>query len=1126
MKLKLLRQILIMSRYLFYGIIFQCLMAGLLIAKESNAQRKSIEEVILSVDLKNATLKEAFALIANKTDFKFAYDNRKIDTNQRISTAIENESLADLLRHISKSSDLRFKRVNDNIFVSKKNIFEAPVAEELEDNFEILQTVISGTVISGEDDLPLPGVSVIIKGTSTGTTTDLDGKFSLNVEESSVLSFSYIGFETQEIEVGNRSTFNITLKPDLAQLDEVVVVGYGTVKKSDLTGSVSSVKSEDLTAYPAIGTVQALQGRAAGVQITSNNGEPGASYKVRVRGGTSINASSDPIYVVDGFVGAALPPPEDIESIEVLKDASATAIYGSRGANGVIMVTTKRGKAGKTNVDFNASYSVQNEINRLELLKPDDFVNYIQEASDNPNFTSLGSNTDWQDVIFQPGNIQNYQLGLSGGSDNVNYYVSGTLYDQKGIIINSGYKRYSVTSNIDIKASEKFKFGLNLFARRTDKEGARTQEGSGGANNSGVVAAAFKMGPDQPIRNSNGVYTLARLSDPHDNAYAIATEYVNENVTDRFQGNLYGEYDIFKDLKFRLTLGASSDNGRTGEYTPTVLQGGAGVGGDGRINSYKNSLLLNENYLTYNKDIGNHNFSVMAGYSYQKSRNESWGGRGQGFPTDAGLYWNLDGSAVWQSPNSNLNEWELSSWYGRVNYNFNSKYLLTFNARYDGSSVFSEGKKWAFFPSGAFAWNMKEENFMNGLDVVSNWKWRVSYGLTGNRAIGPYQTLAQLSPVLTVQNGAPVNAVAPTSVANRDLSWETTAQFDIGIDVGLLEDRINIIMDYYAMETSDLLFSVPLPEYSGYGSQLKNIGKVENKGFEFTLSSRNLVGEFKWNMDFNISANRNKVLELPNGGIDIQYASGPGHMVGLGNTQILREGEPVGSFFGWIYDGPYQDGDEILPGGGFETEVGGEKYRDIDGTKDENGDLTGVPDGQLNADDRTIIGDPNPNFIWGFNNDFSYKGFDLNIFFQASQGNDIYSYTLMELDLMAGRNNATTAALNRWTPQNTNTDVPKAFGGRSRRASTRWIYDGSFVRLKNLALGYNFPTQITEKMGIRKFRLYVSAQNILTFTDYEGYDPEVNYRTDGSTNGNRNLGLDYASYPNAKSYTVGLNIGF
>lgn len=1109
------------SRMTLYGLIVQCMALSVVFASRVDAQKiMSVNEVYINIDFKNENLEKVFNKIESATQFNFSYYKQDIDRSIRFSASNQKQTLGSLLLKISEESGLAFKQVNNTI-----NIKKVQPREKIKQRVEvIIQTRnIQGKVTSMEDNEPLPGVNVVEKGTTNGTVTDLEGQYSLEVADNATLVFSSVGYTTAEIQVGNQSVIDLAMVEDIKQLQELVVVGYGAVEKSDLTGSVSSVKAEELTAYPALGTVQALQGRAAGVQITANNGEPGASYKVRIRGGTSINASSDPIYVVDGFVGGALPPPEDIESIEVLKDASATAIYGSRGANGVIMVTTKRGQSGKTNVDLNVSYSLQNEINRLDLLNKQQFTDYIQDT--NPDFTPLDGNTDWQEEIFQTGSIQNYQLGISGGNESVNYYLSGTYYDQTGVILNSGFERYSVISNIDIDASDKFRLGLNLFARRTNQEGARTQEGSGGANNSGVVAAAFKFGPDQPIRDANGNYTLARLSDAHDNAVAVATEYVDENVTDRFQGNVYGEYDILENLTFRTTLGASSNNSRTGQYTPTVLQGGAGVGGDGRINASKNSLILNENYLTYNADIGTHSLSVMGGYSYQLSHNENWGGRGQGYPTDAGLFWDLDGSSSWQRPNSGLSEWELASWYSRINYNIDSKYLITLNARYDGSSVFSEGNKWAFFPSGAIAWNMTEEAFMADVNPISTWKWRVSYGLTGNRGISPYQTLAALGNVLTIQNGVPVNALAPTSVANRDLTWETTAQFDIGLDVGLLADRINVVMDYYQMNTTDLLFSVPLPEYSGYGNQLKNIGEVKNTGFELSINSRNLVGDFQWNTAFNLSSNRNEIISLPDGN-DIRYRSGPGHMVGLGDTQILREGEPVGVFYGWIYDGVYQQGDDFLPGGGFEQEAGGEKFRDIDGVKDAEGNLTGQPDGQLNNDDRTIIGNPHPDFIWGLNNDFTWKGFDLNIFFQASQGNDIFNYTLMELDLMAGRNNATTAALDRWTPQNTDTDIPRAFGGRSRRASSRWIEDGSFIRLKNLALGYNLPQSVLDRLNFRKLRVFVSAQNILTFTNYEGYDPEVNYRSGGNTNSNRNLGLDYASYPNAKNYTFGLNIGF
>lgn len=985
--------------------------------------------------------------------------------------------------------------------------------------------IITGQVTSIEGET-LPGVTIMLKGTTTGTITDADGRYSIDVPDGSgILVFSYVGFTSEEVSINNRSTIDLVMSPDIQQLQEVVVVGYGTVKKSDLTGSVSSVKAEELAAYPTIGTVQALQGRAAGVQISASNGEPGAAYKIRIRGGNSITASSDPIYVVDGFVGASPPPAEDIASIDILKDASATAIYGSRGANGVIMITTKKGTAGKTKIDFNASYSSQEVINRLDLLNASQFVDYMQDV--NPDFQTTGKNTDWQDEIFRQGGIRNYQLGISGGTEDVQYYLSGTYFDQEGIILGSQYERYSITSNINLNASERFRVGVNLFARRTKSEGVRTQETSGGATNTGVVAAAFKFEPDQGIYDDNGNFTLARLNDKHDNPYAIATQRQNEEVSDRFQGNLYGEYDILDNLKFRVTVGASTDNGRDGTYIPTSLVRGRGIGGEGSMNGDKNSLFLNENYLTYSKNFGWSNLTVMGGYSYQHSRSTDWGGRGSRFVTDNSSFWNLGGSSEWMAPNSGTSEWELSSWYGRVNYAVNDKYLLTFNARYDGSSTFSKNYKWAFFPSGAFAWNMKQEPFMNDVGWVSQLKWRISYGATGNRAISPYGTLAAFEEVLAIQGGVPVNAVAPERLPNDNLTWETTYQFDIGVDMGMFNNRLQLTADYYKKKTVDMIFRKPLPEYIGLSDLTftSNIGKLENKGFELALNSRNLVGEFEWSTGFNISYNKNKILELPDGN-DIDYDSEPSHMVGIDKSQILREGEPVGVFYGWIYDGVYQEGDEFLPGGGFEQSAGGEKYRDIDGTRDDNGELTGIPDGMLNNDDRTVIGNPHPDFIWGLNNTFSWKGFDMNIFFQASQGSDILSYTLMELDLLSGLNNATTNALDRWTPDNTDTDVPKAVGGRARRVSTRWIYDGSYIRLKNLSIGYTLPQSLTEKIRVQKLRFYVSAQNLLTFTDYEGFDPEVHYRSSGSTDGNRNLGLDYGSYPNAKSITVGLNLSF
>jgi TonB-linked SusC/RagA family outer membrane protein len=1069
----------------------------------------------------NKQIVEVLKEIEESSDFRFFYIREQVDVERKVTVRANGATVEQILDELFAGQGISYKVMDDNLVLLSPDVnikkMESVVSQQ--------QNSVSGKV-TDTNNQPLPGVTVVVKGTTQGTVTNANGNYTLsNIPENATLQFSFVGMKTQEIIVGDQTSITIKMEEDAFGIEEVVAVGYGTMRKSDLTGSVVSVKSDQLVSFPVSGAVQALQGRAAGVQISSNNGDPGGSMRVRVRGGTSINASSDPIFVVDGFVGGILPPPEDIESIEILKDASATAIYGSRGANGVIMVTTKKGTKGKTRIEFNTSYSSQKEIKRLDLLNAQQYTEITKEAF--PNYVSSGDNTDWQDVIFQNGAIQNYQLSFSGGNDNVNYYLSGLVYDQEGVIIGSGFNKYSITSNINLNATEKLKIGLNLYGERSLTDGVPTQEISGGADQAGVVGSALKFMPDQGIYRTDGTYTTAAMHDPIDNPYAIINEYTNDIVGDRLQANFSAEYKLLKDLSFKTTFGASTSNSRTGEYYTTLLNRGRSYGGLGTISSSKNTNLATENYFSYNTTFASvHRFGAMAGYSYQTYRRESWMASSSKFITDAVSFWNLGSGAVTQIPSSSLTEGKLASFYSRVNYGFNDKYLITFNARYDGSSNFSKNHKWAFFPSGAIAWNMKNEPFMENVSVTNQWKWRGSYGVTGNQAIGAYQTLATLTNVFSIVNGVAVNAVRPSSVANDDLTWETTAQMNIGTDIGFFDSRLTLTVDYYRMVTSDLLFSVPLPQYSGYSTQLKNIGKVENKGFEFTVSGKILTGQLKWNMDMNLSTNRNEILELPDGK-DILYGSGPGHLISLGNTQILRVGAPVGSMYGYIYDGVYQQGDTFIPGSGFEQVAGGEKFRDIDGKKDANGVLTGEPDGTLNASDQTIIGNPHPDFFYGFNNELKWRSFDLNIFIQGSQGNDILSYTLLELETLGKPINSTTEALNRWTPTNTNTDVPMKTAARSERVSSRFIFDGSYVRVKNIMLGYNMPKPVLDKLNIEKLRLYVSGQNLLTFTNYPGYDPEVNYRGSGSgADSNRNQGLDYASYPNVKSYTVGLNIVF
>ncbi len=1134
-----------------YG-VFLCLLLSVSGMSVARAQMTAYSAKLPLVEIgpdqqdkeKFIPLVQALKMISTTSDVNFNYrvaDVQNIMVEKKIAEEVS-QNIENQLGQLLGTNTLTYKKVSDGYYVIVPKQELQKINKKMPESSSIhgsgslqffsprplssqnlaktiIQQTISGKVIDLATDEGLPGVNILAKGTSTGTVTDINGNYRLSVEDDvTTLVFSSIGYESEEIQINGRAIINVSLSPDIKALQEVLVVGYGTQKKSDLTGSVASVSEEELTAYPASSAVQALQGRAAGVTVQSTNGEPGAGYKIRIRGGTSINASSDPLFVVDGLVGAVLPPPEDIASIEVLKDASATAIYGSRGANGVVMITTKSGESGKTQVNFNTSYSLQNEIGRLDVLNAPQFAEYINEArgTDFYDLNNLEADTDWQDLIFQQGNIQNYQLSVSGGKEDISYYVSGVLYDQKGVVETSEYNRMSLTTNLKFDVSERIRLNLNSLIFSSKQNGVQTQAGHGGGGDGGVITNAQRFEPTVGILDENGEYNDSKVGiAPFDNPMAVIRGREQEHKRENLQTNLKAEFDLAEGLVFNSTFGIIFRNQVNGVYNNRISNEGETSNGEGSINNRRNFNFLTENYLNYDVTLGGkHNLVLTGGYSYQRFTNEFFVASNQGFISDALSYWNLSAGSNLQTPNSSTSESEISSFYGRANYNFDERYLLTFTGRYDGASQFSEGNKWSFFPSGAFSWNIDNESFFPENNTMTGLKLRTSYGLTGNQAIGPYESLARISPTFFVLNGSIVNSVRPTAIANKELTWETTAQFDIGVDAEFLAGRLNLTADYYRKLTSDLLFEIPIPAFSGYTSRLENIGEIENKGFEFLANSKNLVGNFKWSTSFNITLNRNKVVKLPDGN-DIIYAGAPGYLInGALQHAVLREGEPVGSFYGYVYEGVYQEGEEFITGGSFETEPGGEKFADLNG------------DDVLNDKDRKIIGDPNPDAIWGLNNDFSYKGFDLNIFFQAYTGGDIMNFTKMELDRLSGNSNATTDALNRWTPENTNTDVPKATAGRVSRTSTRFMEDGSFIRLKNISLGYNFSSELLNRLKIRKARLYVSAQNLLTFTKYSGVDPEVAYKSSGSTNSNINLGLDYGSYPNTVAYTFGINLGF
>lgn len=981
-------------------------------------------------------------------------------------------------------------------------------------------TTLTGTVLDSKN-IPLPGVNVMIEGTNTGAITDFDGNYEITVSPGDVLLFSYIGFLTKSVVYNGETSLNVILQEDADTLDEIVVIGYGSQKKSDITGAVSSVGSEELTAYPTGNAEQALQGRAAGVVVQTNNGgEPGAPISIKIRGNTSISASSSPLIVVDGFVGATMPQANDIESMEVLKDASATAIYGSRGSNGVVLVTTKKGRAGKLTVEVNSNYSVQNTTEHLDLLDADQFATYQQAI--NPDYVQGPANTDWQDLIYRTGNTHNHQFSFSGGSEDINFYASTNYFKQDGVIINSEFEKITFLSNVDAQVTDSFKLGMNMFGSRGAKYGVPTQSTGETANGGGddVVSLMFRFMPDLPIQYENGVNSTSTIGDNIDNPYAVATESVNETKSDRFRANLYADWDIFESLNFRSTFGYSTVNENLGTFRPStlVVTAGGGVGGRASIENLKSTTVLSENYLTYEKEIGKGDLTVLAGYSYQKTTSEGFSAGAQGFISNSFSYHNLEGSEVTAIPTSSLVEREIQSQFGRLNYDWDDKYLLTATVRRDGASNFAKNEKYAIFPSGAIGWKMSNENFLKDSKTISNLKLRASYGVTGNQAISPYQSFARLSTLFTPIDGQVTGAVVPDQAANPNLKWESSYQTNLGIDLGVLKNRVALSLDYYNIDTEDLLLAdQSQPEYLGYLTlaSIRNVGEINNKGFEVTLNTKNIYSEdFTWTTDFNWATNKNEVVSLING-IDVFQNAAPGYF-SVSRTHLLREGEPAGIFWGYDYEGVYQGGD--FPEG-TATLAGAQAGDPLFIDRDGNGEIT--------TDDQKIIGDPNPDWTFGFTNTFTYKNFDLNLFFQGSYGGDIFNLT--DVQLFNGDSNATTEVLDAWTPNNTDTNIPRVVGNRGREISSRFVEDGSYVRLKNLALGYNFPIDFVERIGMDNIRVAVSGQNLLTFTDYSGLDPEVSYFGSGGQSvgeANTTQGFDFGNYPTIRSVNFSLNLRF
>jgi len=1055
----------------------------------------------LSLKVEKMSLEEFLIEIENQSEFRFFYAG-KIDVNKKVSGEYKNEEITEILDDIKVKAGIKYEVMGRQIVLSP--IDKDKVIKSLQQ-----QKSISGRVkdVSGE---PLPGVAVVINGTTKGTITDMDGNYTIpNVSGETVLVFSFVGMKKQKIVVGNQSNINIILEPDAIALDEVVAIGYGTVKKSDLTGAVTSVGSEEIAAFPTTNIVQALQGRSSGVVVKQNSGSPGDAISVRIRGTNSIQGGNEPLYVIDGFPSSSSKPTvldnSNIESIEVLKDASSVAIYGSRGANGVVLITTKKGKAGKPTVSYDASVGFQSLRKKLDMMNATEYASFynLQRVNDglSPYFSdeeinTLGEGFDWQDFVFSTSPIQSHAITVCGGNDKTKFSIMGNMFNQDGIIEGSGYGRYSITANIDQKLSDKITVNYSSTLAKTKLDNKNWGGERFGAS---LISAALCAPPSLTAYNDDGSCRVLRTAYPFvSEGLTNPVNYINEisdvRKSNEILANINFIYKPIKDLTVKIHGGIENSDDRN-DYYKTVKyvdsQGYASIG------SYQSTSYLNENTINYEKSIGKHDFSVLGGFTYQNFKTTSIGGSGSGFLSDNTKTGNLSSASIPGIPSSGYTKSVILSGLGRLNYVYDNRYLVTVNMRADGSSKYSKGSKWGYFPSGAIAWKIKEENFMQDVEEISNLKLRASYGVTGSQAISAYATLNNLYSGKTVFGDALNTTFAPGSRLPGDLKWETTTQYDVGVDLGIMNNRYNFSIDYYHKRTDDLLNTVSLPLSSGFSSTIKNIGVIQNQGLELSFDGNLLQGDFSWDMDGNISFNKSKVKELY-GGKDI-YGGWQDMLVIADNLTLLREGEPMSVFYGYLKNG-YDD-------------EGFEAYKDLN------------TDGVIDENDKTIIGDPNADFVYALNSHMSFKCFELSLFFQGSQGNDIANIGAVGNNITYGygTNQLEEVYTDHWTPENTNAKYPKITREQKMQFSDRQIEDGSYLRLRDIQFAYNLPLSVLNSSCFEKIKIYFSAQNYLTITKYSGWDPEVN-----SLGGSSSIaqGIDHYSYPTAKTLTFGINVTF
>lgn len=998
-----------------------------------------------------------------------------------------------------------------------------PLLLSYEKNYKVsIEQNITGKVTDGESGEPLPGVNVLVKNTTIGTVTDVNGNYSLNVpDEAATLVFSSVGYNTKEVQIAGRSTINVQMIPDIQALNEIVVVGYGTQQKKDLTGSVSKVDGEVLENIPSARVDQILQGRAPGVQVTQVSGEPGAATSIRIRGGNSIQGNNEPLWVIDGvIVGQNFDlnniNTNDIQSLDILKDATAVSIYGTRGANGVILVTTKSGKgieAGKPKVSFNAYSGVQS------LIETADFLNGIQHAeysNEDAEFRSAAlpfpdlndvPNVNWIDQVTRNAPINNVDLSVSGISEegNINYYVSGNYFEQEGIVRNSGISKYIFRTNLDYEISDYVRTGFRLNVSRQRRE-----------NNKTSISQIFRDHlPNRAIYDDEGRFTAENpvSASIQTNPEADILLRDDHSLITNLLGNLYVELEPVNDLVIRSTFSPEINVFKRNRFNPGALPQNFVIndGGDARVDTRSSVGYINENTISYNKGIGtDHDINLLGGFTLQKFQVEESFAQSFQISNDITGYNNL---SFGSNPNRNVvgsdyDAFQLVSWLGRVNYVFKNKYLFTFVGRVDGSSRFAPGNKYGFFPSGAVAWRLSEEPFIQNLKTFDLLKLRASYGISGSQAIGSFRTLALLNIANTTFNGSEQAGVTLGRPANPDLTWETTRQFDIGLEAAFLEGRLSFEMDYYYKKTEDLLLNVQIPRQTGFVSRLQNLGEMKNTGLEFIFNSVNISKDnFRWASTLNLSGNRNEVLDL--GGVDLidivdPSASGQG---GPGGRLIVGETSPV--FVGVNYLGTWKSQEEIDASGQLGQDVGGPRFEDING------------DEQITEDDFIILGNPQPDFIYGMQNSFTYRNWDLDFFIQGTYGNEVFNSLTQTAFFGRAERTKYAETLNRWSPDNPNSDIPRAGAVASLseiKNNSEMIEDATHLRLKSVRLSYNLPVQRWGLNGFERLSVYFTGSNLFILSDFRLVDPE----TSMFGRSNVALGFSQGEYPNARILSLGI----